>query len=56
MDTTGNAEMAQLVLKWSRFVVFPIIAVLILLAIQVKSNRGLRQALGEADVISSTAT
>jgi len=56
MDTTGNAEMAQLVLKWSRFVVFPVIAVLILLAIQVKSNRGLHQALGEADVISSTAT
>jgi hypothetical protein len=53
--TTGNSELALLVLKWSRFVVFPVIAVLILLAIQVKSNRGLRQALGEADVISSTA-
>lgn len=39
----------QLILQWARWVAFPVISVLILLAIQIKSNRGLRQALGEAD-------
>jgi hypothetical protein len=35
------------VLKWARFVAFPLIAIFVLLLIQVKSNRGLKQALGE---------
>ena len=35
-------------LKWTRFVVAPIFAILLLSAVQIKSNRGLRQALGEA--------
>jgi hypothetical protein len=35
------------VVKWARFFVMPLVATLILLLIQVKSNRGLRQALGE---------
>ncbi len=35
------------ILKWARFVAFPVAAILVLLIIQVKSNRGLRQALGE---------
>jgi hypothetical protein len=34
--------------KWARFLVFPIVAILLLAAVQIKSNRGLRQALGEA--------
>jgi len=38
------------VLNWARFVGFPLLAVIILLAIQIKSNRGMRQALGEEDV------
>jgi hypothetical protein len=39
----------QLILQWARWVAFPVISVLIVLAIQIKSNRGLRQALGEVD-------
>jgi hypothetical protein len=36
------------VLKWTRFLAAPIFAILLLSAVQIKSNRGLRQALGEA--------
>jgi hypothetical protein len=42
----NDAPLPYVVLKWARFVAFPLIAVIILLAVQVKSNRGLRQALG----------
>lgn len=41
------ARWEEAVLKWARFVVFPVITLILLLVIQVKSNRGLRQALGE---------
>ena len=34
-------------IKWMRFVAAPLTAVIILLVIQVKSGRGLRQALGD---------
>jgi hypothetical protein len=37
-------------LKWGRFVAFPLLALLILMMVQTKSSRGLRFALGEADV------
>ena len=43
------------VLFWARFVAFPALALLILLVIQVKSRRGLQQALGEAHYDSTTA-
>lgn len=36
--------------KWARFFVLPLVAVVLLLITQIKSNRGLRQSLGEADV------
>jgi hypothetical protein len=39
----------MLLLKWSRFVAFPIIAAILLLTVHAKSKRGLRMALGEAD-------
>jgi hypothetical protein len=42
------------VLFWARFVAFPALALIILLAIQVKSRRGLQQALGEANYDAST--
>ncbi len=45
----------QTVLFWARFVAFPVLALIILLAIQVKSRRGLQQALGEANYDSSNA-
>jgi hypothetical protein len=38
------------VLKWARFVGFPVLALMILLRVQVKSRRGLRMALGEAEI------
>lgn len=40
---------AEVILKWARFVGFPLAALAILLCIQVKSNRGLKLALGEAE-------
>jgi hypothetical protein len=44
-DASGDMKMA--IVKWARFFVMPLVATIILLMIQVKSNRGLRQALGE---------
>ena len=38
-----------LILRWARFVGFPILAVILLLTIQIKSTRGLRLALGETE-------
>jgi hypothetical protein len=35
-------------LKWARFVGFPVVAAIVLLYVQGKSQRGLKQALGEA--------
>jgi hypothetical protein len=43
------------VLYWARFVAFPIAALIVLLSIQVKSRRGLQQALGEANYSATTA-
>ncbi|CAN5546178.1 hypothetical protein BH09PLA1_BH09PLA1_14160 [soil metagenome] len=48
-------EIKILVLHWARFVAWPVIATVLLLAIQVKSNRGLKQALGE-EIISDDMT
>lgn len=48
MGTRGrDVGMDKLILHWARFVAWPLIAIVLLLAIQVKSNRGMRQALGE---------
>jgi len=35
-------------MRWARFLVFPLLALILLMLIQGKSNRGLRQALGES--------
>jgi hypothetical protein len=45
-----EAPIAEQILKWVRFVAYPVVAMIILLMIQVKSNRGLRMALGEDEV------
>lgn len=37
----------EAILKWARYVGWPLVAVILLLIVQVKSNRGLRQAFGE---------
>lgn len=47
MHTDGKSIFYYIV-GWGRFVAAPVIALLILLSIQVKSNRGMRQALGES--------
>jgi hypothetical protein len=39
----------EALLKWARWVAFPVVAIVVLMAVQVKSVRGLRQALGEAE-------
>jgi hypothetical protein len=44
-----SAEMPELILRWARFVAWPVAAIIIVLAIQIKSNRGLRQAFGETE-------
>jgi hypothetical protein len=43
----------QTILRWARFFVFPLIAIVILFMIQIRSNRGLRQALGETPITSA---
>jgi hypothetical protein len=49
----GNtATTEQLILHWGRFVAFPVITVIITLMIQVKTNRGLKEALGEIEPLS----
>lgn len=45
----GSMDLMMQVLKWARFVGFPVLALLLLLMIQTKSSRGLKLALGEAD-------
>ena len=42
------APWAVLLLKWARYIGFPVLAVILTLLVHIKSRRGLRQALGEA--------
>lgn len=51
----GDGPMTFLIVKWARFVAFPLIAVLILLLIQTRSTRGLRLALGESEMEAPSA-
>ena len=44
-SSTGNT-----VLKWARFVGFPVVALVLLFMVQAKSGRGIKYALGEAEV------
>ncbi|HEY8668911.1 MAG TPA: hypothetical protein VIL86_19845 [Tepidisphaeraceae bacterium] len=45
-----DLRLTETILKWSRFVAFPVVAVILLLVIQAKSSRGVRMAFGEAEV------
>jgi hypothetical protein len=50
-DTTDSGtDLAPKILRWSRFVGFPVAALLVLLIVNTKANRGLRLALGETEV------
>jgi hypothetical protein len=44
-------DMASQVLYWGRFVVMPLVAVVMLLVVQVRSGRGLKLALGEEELL-----
>jgi hypothetical protein len=46
----------EALLKWGRYVGFPVLALLILMMVQAKSSRGLRFALGEADITVDVTT
>lgn len=46
---SDQSNLPMAVMKWTRYVGFPVIALLMLLVIQLKSNRGMRQALGEEE-------
>ncbi len=55
-DTTEpDVKLNVKILKWSRFVGFPVAALLVLLIVNTKSNRGLRLALGEAEADPTAA-
>jgi hypothetical protein len=49
-----HPDIKVLILHWGRFVAFPVLTLIITLVIQVKSNRGLREALGEVDAIAAS--
>ena len=46
----GELRFEQKVLRWSRFVLFPVVSVILLLVIQARSSKGLRAALGETEL------
>jgi hypothetical protein len=56
MAKEANLPMEVQILRWARFAGFPIVALIILLAIQVKSGKGVRAALGEDQPPIDTTT
>lgn len=48
-----NAKLDVTILRWARFIGFPVLAIILLLVVQAKSSRGLRAALGESELESS---
>ena len=48
----STADLYQSILRWARFVGWPVVALILLLMIQAKSSRGLRAALGESELDS----
>ena len=48
--------LSNAVLKWARFAGFPLLALIILFMVQAKSGRGVKYALGEAEVHVEVAT
>ena len=51
-----SSDTFRAVVKWARYIVMPVVTLILLFMIQVKSNRGLRQALGEETYTSDTTT
>jgi hypothetical protein len=52
----NDSTTANNVLKWARFAGFPLLALIILFMVQAKSGRGVKYALGEAEVHVEVAT
>jgi hypothetical protein len=50
----ATSDLAVACLKWARFFVWPLVAVILLLIVQVKSSRGIKQALGEEPIRSES--
>jgi hypothetical protein len=48
-----TTDLSYAILKWARFFIWPLVALILLLVVQVKSSRGVKQALGESSVASS---
>jgi hypothetical protein len=51
-----KADLRIGILRWARFVGFPIVALILLVIVQLRSDRGLRQALGGASAATDTNT
>ena len=49
-DDAADLRWEQSILRWARFVGFPVVSIVLLLMVQAKSSRGLRAALGEAEL------
>lgn len=49
-----SMEFGSTLLRWARFVIWPSVAVVLLLMVQAKSSRGIRAALGETEYESSS--
>ena len=56
LGVNSPVELNLLILHWARFVAFPVLTLIITIVIQVKSNRGLREALGEVDAVMAIPT
>jgi len=50
---TTPMDFGPTLLRWARFVVWPSVAIILLLMVQAKSSRGIRAALGETEYESS---
>lgn len=51
-DSFDAGQWSETILRWTRFVVGPLVAISVTLTIQLKSNRGLRMALGEDEILN----
>jgi hypothetical protein len=52
VESWGGGNWASTLLSWFRFAGAPLIAVILILIIQLKSNRGVRMAMGEDEVLN----
>ncbi len=48
-DVNASDNLAAVILKWARFVGFPVMALGVLMMVNLKANRGLKLALGETE-------